>query len=176
MVIEIKLTQGKVAIINDIDSDLANFKWYALKKGKYNTRFYAVRHDYSSGKDKLIYIHRIILERMIGRKLENDEDVDHVNHNGLNNTRDNLRLSTHAENVHNQSIYQKPKSSKYKGVCWNKQAKSWQAYIKTDGKHIHLGYFDSEEEAAFVYNQAAKRYFGEFACLNPVMSVAGGIP
>jgi len=65
-------------------------------------------------------------------------------------------------------IPQKGRSSQYKGVAWDKSRSKWLAYIKHGGKHIHLGRFENEEEAARTYNKAAKKFFGKFATLNGV--------
>ena len=102
--------------------------------------------------------------------------IDHKDHNGLNNTRENLRLATISENARNCEKTKRPTSSKYKGVCWNKKSKKWQAHIHYNGISIHLGLFDSEEDAAKAYDEAAKIYHGEFAVLNfpEVLVKAGG--
>jgi hypothetical protein len=92
--------------------------------------------------------------------------VDHINRNSLDNRRANLRLATHLENARNRIKINKKCSSKYKGVCWSKHHKKWQAAINFKRKSIHLGYFDNETEAAECYDDAARKYHGEFACLN----------
>jgi len=75
--------------------------------------------------------------------------------------------ATFQQNGMNQ-IPQKGRSSQYKGVAWDKSRSKWLAYIKHGGKHIHLGRFENEEEAARTYNKAAKKFFGKFATLNGV--------
>ena len=91
--------------------------------------------------------------------------VDHINHDGLNNTRKNLRLATHAQNKRNQRSF-KPASSKYKGVYYAKQEKAYRADIQYNGKKIFLGRFKKETDAAKAYDKKAKELFAEFACLN----------
>jgi len=91
--------------------------------------------------------------------------VDHIDGNGLNNRKANLRLCNHSQNAWNR----RPNSgchSKYKGVYWNKDKKKWHATISKSYKRIHLGYFDNEIEAARAYDKKAKEFFGEFAYLN----------
>jgi hypothetical protein len=91
--------------------------------------------------------------------------VDHRNTNGLDNRRSNLRLATYSQNNCNKAK-RKNTSSRYVGVCFNKQLKRWGAYIKPQGKKIFLGYFDNEIDAAHAYDAAARKYHGEFARLN----------
>ena len=148
---QIRLTQGQYAIVDNEDfARLNSFKWYANKMG--NT-YYAVRNS----KQKSIHMHREIL----GLKSGDGLLTDHINGNGFDNRRVNLRRCTRSQNQHNMhSIWG---TSKYKGVSWHKAGKKWQARICVDGKRIHLGLFDSEIEAARIYNQKARELFGEFA-------------
>jgi len=158
--IEIELTQGKVAIVDDEDADLALLNWY-YDKG------YARRNiPGDNGKQKQELLHRVVYERKLGRELRPGEQVDHVDRNTVDDRRENLRLATNAQNGANQGKPKGTYSSEYKGVCWNKQNKNWRAVIMVNQKSIHLGYFIEEFEAALAYDRAAKEYFGEFACLN----------
>jgi hypothetical protein len=113
------------------------------------------------------YVHRVVMARVLGRHLERNEKVDHINGNGLDNRRCNLRVVTHAENLANRPGW-KQSSSKYKGVTFFKRDQKWQAKICPKGKTIHLGYFEDEKEAAHEYNKAAILHFGEMAVLNPI--------
>lgn len=90
--------------------------------------------------------------------------VDHRDHEGLNNTRTNLRLATRSQNSCNNKKT-RGRSSKYKGVSRDKRG-YWRAKIHFKGKHIFLGYFDNEIDAARAYDKAAKELHGEFAVLN----------
>ena len=114
-----------------------------------------------------VYAHRVIAERMIGRKLLGAERVDHINGNGTDNRRENLRVVTHAQNLMNRPGWRKS-SSKYKGVTFYKRDQKWQAKICPSGKTMHLGYFDQELDAAKAYNAAAMQHFGKYAVLNEV--------
>ena len=170
----IKLTQGQFALINDEDYEFINkYKWYA-QKGKntfYTMRTITIRsQDVQKGikrKRKTILMHRVILERKLKRQLRSDEYADHINHRGLDNRRNNLRLCSQSENIAN-SIKHKKASSIYKGVSWSQGYRKWQAQIKINRESKHGGYFDSELDAAKAYNEMALKYFGEFAKLNGV--------
>lgn len=95
------------------------------------------------------------------------KQIDHIDRNKLNNKIENLREVTSSQN----SMNRKPNkncSSKYKGVCWDKRANKWKAYITIDNKINHLGYFINEIDAAISYNVIAKKYFGEYIYLNEI--------
>lgn len=157
---EIPLTQGKVALVDAEDYEYSNqFKWYAMKHG--NT-YYAVRHiKKEDGKQTLICMHRVIMKTSKGM------DTDHINGDGWDNRRDNLRICTRSQNKMNGNIH-KDNTSGYKGVFWQKRDKKWMAQIQIDGKLKYLGLFITKEEAALAYNEAAKELFGEFARLNNI--------
>jgi hypothetical protein len=156
---KLKLSQGKVALVDDEDYEWLNqWKWFAHKDC--NT-YYAGRSEKINGSRKQIWMHRAIMNTPVGL------EVDHIDHNGLNNQRSNLRNCTQSQNHMNQSNMGK---SKYKGVSFftKKKYKQVRANICVCGSPIYLGSFLTEEEAALAYNEAAKKYFGEFALLNNV--------
>jgi hypothetical protein len=123
----IPLTSDEVAIIDDEDSDLAKFKWFIHHSP--NTCY--ARRNFTTCKNhkRSVFIHRLIVGRMVGRSLNTYEHVDHINHNGLDNRRSNLRLSTSQENLQNRLIQKRPKTSRFKGVSWYKDGSKWRAYI-----------------------------------------------
>ncbi len=164
---EILLTQGYVALVDDEDYERVNqFKWYALK---WKNTFTAVRHktilsrpdakETGLPRQKLIYMHRFIMEA------PDDKDVDHVNHNGLDNQKHNLRICTTTQNLGNQ-LPQHGKTSKYKGVYWHGATRKWMARIQYKREQIYLGLFAEEGKAAKAYDSKAKELFGEFAHTN----------
>lgn len=154
---EIILTQGKVALVDDADYEYLNqWKWHAHKRG--NT-FYAVRKaPRVNGKQSAIQMHQMIIGNGI-------DSIDHRDGNGLNNTRANLRLATHQQNMFNKRIH-KDNTSGLKGVSWHKPSDKWQAQIGVGGKQKYLGSFATPEEAGRAYDAAALEYHGEFAYLN----------
>jgi len=154
----IPLTKGFVTIVDEGDYDLlAKWKWH------YHNG-YAARVQYLGGgkkneKKKKVYMHRFIMNAEYGIQ------VDHINHDELDNRRCNLRLCSQSQNNWNQKP-RKNGSSKYKGVHWAKRDKRWITQIRTNGEYQCLGYFIDEIEAAKAYNEAAIKLHGEFARLN----------
>ena len=150
------LTQGQFAVVDDEDYyRISQHKWYAWKHGH---TYYARTNTRVDDVHKNITMHRFIIQP------EEDEMIDHADNDGLNNTRDNLRICTASQNHANQ---QKTRgSSQYKGVSFSKRANKWEVYINKDGKRYRLGYFTDEKKAAEAYDQKAKELFGEFAELN----------
>ena len=151
---EIQLTQGQVALVDDEDFEaLSQSKWWANKD---RNTFYAYRWIKVDGKGIAQSMHNAIL---------NGKGIDHIDKNGLNNQKSNLRFCTISENAMNQRK-QRNTSSIYKGVCIDKPYGKWRSHIRINGKAIDLGSFTSEVEAAKAYNAKAIELFGEFANLN----------
>ena len=149
----IPLTQGKYALVDAADFKyLSRYKWHALKG---SATYYAVR----SNARKNIRMHRLITNA------PKNMLVDHIDHDGLNNTRANLRICTKAQNNRNQRP-RKNTTSRYKGVHYDKKAKAYYAKIKHKGKRITIGKFKNETEAAKAYDKEAKKRFGKYAYLN----------
>jgi len=157
------LSQNKFAIVDADDYERLNkYKWCVSKTRHTNYAMRRTKGKRVKGKRvkrKTIMMHRFILNAPRGLV------VDHINHNGLDNRKSNLRLCTRAENSYNSRSFNN-KSSKYKGVSWDKQRKRFVAYIRCNGKCYNLGRFKSQITAAKAYDKKAKELFGEFACLN----------
>ena len=152
---EIKLTQGKVAFVDDEDfEELNKHSWYAAKN--YDRGGYAQRVDNNR---KTLRMHRVIM------KAKKGEMIDHIKGNGLNNQKENLRFCNSQQNCTNR-ISNKNANSKYLGVSYHKRDNKFQARITRDRKCKYLGIFTLEIDAAKAYNEAAKKYHGEFARLN----------
>ena len=107
---------------------------------------------------KRIYMHRLIIGAKKG------QIVDHIDGNGMNNRRLNLRLCTNSQNIQNQR--NRKLNGKYRGVSWSKERKLWHAKITVNYKTINLGRFETAEAAARAYDEAATKYFKKFAVLN----------
>lgn len=161
MTVEIQLTKGYVAIVDDEDSDLADFNWYAHIQKDFP---YACRKpSHPPGhKQTASFLHRVVLERMLGRALVKGELCDHRDGDTMNNRHDNLRLATPQQNVANRRKCHS-NTSGFKGVTWNKNCQKWQSGINHNRKHIHLGLFLTPEAAHEAYKQKASELFGEFA-------------
>jgi len=153
---EIRLSRGLVALVDDADFDAVNrFRWHAQP---HRATFYAVRNlPRSEGRRSTERLHRFLAGHWA--------IVDHINGNGLDNRRANLRPATNAENCANRPGIQGT-SSVFKGVSWMKRNRKWAARIGHSGRQRHLGLFADEEEAARAYDAAARDLFHDFAWLN----------
>lgn len=109
-------------------------------------------------------MHRLVMERKLGRELGKYEQVDHINHDRLDNRRSNLRIASNQQNGFNKRPI--PGTSAFKGVCWVTQKQRWCASITIRNQRVHCGFFTDEVEAAYRYDQFALELFGEYAYLN----------
>lgn len=167
--IRFQITQGQTAIVSKVDIDLSWIEWHAQFDNRYpdGGKFKVRRNTLKpNGKRGYVFIHQLILARMLGRELMKGEKVDHINGDPLDNRRDNLRLTTHADNCKNRHR-QVNNTSGYKGVSSQRRVNGvkWTAYITSDKKRYHLGCFETPEEAYAAYCEAAIRLHGEFARL-----------
>ena len=146
----IKLTNGLITKVDNTIYDLVkNFRWYAIQNGAKSTSYPAICIKLFNGKWRNLRLHHVIMGQPLNRKLQ----IDHIDNNGLNNQRKNLRIVTPRENSSNSRKRRLGKtSSKYVGVHLF-HGKYWSA--KIDRKH--LGYFKTEQEASKVYQQALRR-------------------
>ncbi len=150
---KIPLTQGKYALVDNEDYEWLNqWKWLARKDKKI---YYAQR----SYKNTIILMHREIIN------VKFDNIVDHINHNGLDNRKENLRECNYQQNRHN-STGNKNVTSVFKGVYWSKRCNKWACKIRKGEKNTHLGYYFNDVNAAKMYDYMADKLFGDFAYLN----------
>ena len=157
----ISLTQGQFAQVDDEDFEwLSQWKWLAQKD---DHTYYACRSIRKNKRYFTIKMHREIM------KTPRELEVDHIDHNGLNNQRHNLRNCTRSENCKNHNTHS---LTGYLGVSFydfnRKKSKPYRATIWVNGGNIHLGTFATAKEAAIAYNNAAIKYHGEFANLNTI--------
>ena len=154
---EIPLTRGYVALVSDEDyPELSRYKWHVVGHGR---RLYAARKHTVDGVKTSLYMHVAVMQPPDGMQ------TDHIDGDSLNNQRHNLRNATLQQNNRNKRK-QGGTVSQYKGVSWDKKLKKWRAWISHNNKRIYLGVHIYEEGAARAYDEAAKRYYGEFANLN----------
>ena len=146
----IPITGGLYAYVDAADYEEINRHHWRLVGGGYAGRY---------GKGKCILMHRQIMNPPEGMV------VDHLSGNRLDNTRDNLRVSTRQQNARNQGKHRGARSH-FKGVGYSKQHERWFARIYFEGRQVWLGLFDDEVEAAHAYDRKAAELFGEFAHLN----------
>jgi hypothetical protein len=157
---EIQLTQGQFSRVDDKDFERINkYKWYARKH--HTGKYVAARsiRDKLTGKVTGVLLHRFIINAPDGVK------VDHIDLDTLNNQRSNFRLCNNSQNKANCTAYKTNKSG-YKGVY--KRGLKWAAQVRVKGSLIHIGVFDTKEQAALAYNEGAKKHHGEFARLNRI--------
>ena len=145
---EIKLTQNKVALVDDEDFEYLNqWKWHA-EKGK--CTFYAKRTvPIGKGKYTTLRMHEIIA----GKGIKHISTADHIDGDGLNNQKNNLRIVTHRQNMQNKHL---AKTSRFPGVCFDKNRNKWTSQINKGNNHQNLGRFSTEDEAFEVYRKAVE--------------------
>lgn len=147
----------KYAIVDPEDYwRLRCYRWFYCYKTEFNS--HANRAEFSNGKRKNVGMHKDVL------KVPDGMVVDHINGNGLDNRKANLRPATMMQNSWNRRT--RRGKNRFKGVTWEKGVKKWRAVLAHSGKYTTLGYFTDEIEAAKAYDEAAKKYQGEFAVLN----------
>jgi len=163
--IEIHLTQGLKAIIDEADVPLvAGRPWHVYCRGRRRRTLYAARMEAG----QRVLMHRVILG--VGPRLY----VDHVNGDGLDNRRENLRVADRQQNRQNSRLDRDSRSG-LKGIRLKKEGKGrskpWEARIGVNGRQLFLGCFSDPKEAALAYDEAAVRHFGEFALTNRMMGL-----
>jgi HNH endonuclease len=154
-IVRVPLQRGQFAIVDSEDwLRVALHSWYI-------ERNHRVDYAYAAVDGKKMYLHRFIMQPLEGF------EVDHIDGDGLNNRRSNLRIVSHKQNLRNQRL-QARSTSGYKGVSWGKSRCLWGAHIRYDGKKRFLGRFPSRDDAARAYNTRASEVFGEYARLNEI--------
>jgi hypothetical protein len=173
----IRLTEEKFTIVDPLDFyRLNSFDW--LCSGRDDNLYAARVVRTPTGRLNTILMHRQIFfncspacpsTSLAGAQLSNFSRsglVDHRNTDSLDNRRANLRLATPSQNSCNSRRDKSKTCSRYRGVSFSKRKQKWFAAIRADGRKLWLGYFDNELDAAKAYDNAARKYHKEFACLN----------
>lgn len=163
----IHLDQGEIALVDAADF-VALARWRWLVMGTPRGPRYAYRMVEADGQRFTVRMHREILG------LPDGVIVDHINRNGLDNRRVNLRPANAFQNAVNSPLLRRNNHSGFRGVRWNKNAHKWHAQIGHLRRNYHIGYFDSARDAAAAYNARAVELFGEFAVLNDLTLAADG--
>lgn len=147
----------------ELVAEISPRDWWAVRQRRWRvTRqpapwtYYAKAGQHSGGDQ--VYMHTLIAGAA---------QTDHIDGNGLNNRRDNLRAASASQNGANRRV-QVNNTSGYCGVYWRKDGQKWCAKIEVEQRSIHLGYFTDKHDAARAYNAAATKNFGDFARLNVI--------
>jgi hypothetical protein len=145
----IELTQGYQTKVDLEDvSKLSGFSWFAQKT---TNQIYA----------KFTFCNRAIPMQNVILGIPVGSIVDHIDGDGLNNTKENLRPATYQQNAWNRGLG-KNNTSGYKGVVWEADRQKWKARIKVNNKYQHLGRYKKKSDAAKAYAEASERLHGEF--------------
>lgn len=158
--VTVPLTQGKFALVDPADATAANaYAWHLADRGKNQ---YAACSALRRSGGGVLYLHRLLMQPAAG------QHVDHINGDGLDCRRANMRLCTNAENRRN--MRKTHGVSQFKGVAFSRTNtnRCWESYIWFEDKKIALGHYATEEEAARAYNAAAIIYHEQFANLNKI--------
>lgn len=160
-VVRLTLPRGEVALIDVADLPLIDGRRLSSIRGSHTTYV-----EVTGGGAPRISLQRLIMAPPPGMV------VDHINGDGLDNRRANLRICTHAENMRNSAVHFSPrKTSRFKGVMHHPKTGKWQAAIQQNGVRLFLGTFEQEERAARAYDAAAKVLHGRFAKTNATLGL-----
>jgi hypothetical protein len=148
-------------IVDPVDADLADW-WWAIINTHQSKHGHAIHSKGGNKNKRRFWMHRVIMGRILNRPLGRNEVVDHINGNGLDNRRCNLRLATVGQNNMNKGPGSNNTSGQ-KGVYWRPDKNSWSAEIVANGNKVRLGYFKNFDNACAAYREAAREMHGEFA-------------
>lgn len=156
----ITLTKGYVAVIDAADVPLVEgYSWYAKceyrRDGSLRAAYAHRATSKRDGPTLMVSLHRQLMDP------PDEMQVDHIDADGLNNRRENMRLATHQQNMQNHRKHRNNKSG-VKGVCWHIHGKKWNASIQVNGKKKSLGYFGCIQAAAAAYAAASEKHHGDF--------------
>lgn len=163
--VEFPVGRGQVALVDEEDWEHVKvYDWYCFRVRHV---WYVATDRIKDGRAKRTYLHQFIMNA------PPKSEVDHINNNGLDNRRQNLRIVSHQQNLANQKLSE-ANTSGYKGVTLDRRTKkdgtpltpAWMAQTKYNGKRIYLGKFSSPEAAARAYDRKMLELHGEHAKTN----------
>lgn len=165
---EIILNNGMKALVDDGDYDrLSRYSWRYMQSGQtvYAARTEVRRDEFGRRRQRSVWMHREVL--CLPGLRESGLRVDHLDHNGLNNQKHNLRIATKEQNMGNL-VSPNMRKGGLKGVSYtpNRKTRPWLARIFHNGQTIHLGRFSTSVEAAMAYDRKARELHGQFALVN----------
>lgn len=156
----IPLTKGRRAQVDACDQAwLQQLGRWCFSHSGYSVHYFTA----ADGTRKIFFMHRLIMERVMGHSIPHGMQVDHINMDRLDNTRANLRLATRSQNQAHKDV-PRNNTSLYKGVSWNHG--KWEARIKYGSKRIHLGRYTDAELAALAYDVASRSLYQDYAGCN----------
>lgn len=153
--IQREFTGGEILLLDEADAWVLDQYSLAVDRKKTNTYIRTTRKGPGAAKQGRGYLHRILMD------CPEDMQVDHVDGNGLNNTRANLRIASPSQNVHNKGMCHN-NTSGYKGVYWSRERNRWFAKIVVSGREFKRGYFHNVHDAALAYASLAEQKMPEF--------------
>lgn len=157
----ISLTQGRFALVDDEDYQLlSRHTWCAVKANKSDCIWYAQTHVGPA----LVRMHEMVLGKIKGTIIHHDD------HNGLNNQKDNLKRTTHQNNIGHSKKF-KSNTSGYKGVSWDQANKKWVTQVAMSSGNGYQKRFHKLEDAVEAYDREAIKRWGEFALTNRMLGL-----
>lgn len=167
-VITAKSTNGFQFKISQQHADLLDHKWHVVEYRRHKRVYrYVVRPKRKGRGASMIFMHRVVLERMLRAPIPRGIIADHINGDTLDNRIENIRPVTPGQNRHNGHC-DLNNTSGYRGVSLNRRRKEWCCTIMKEGKRYFVGWFKDKHEAAAAYNEKATELYGEFAKLNEI--------
>jgi hypothetical protein len=152
-----------IILVDDEDYEWLNKYTWRVRKSPSGTKFYAYTQSKKKYLGGVTTMHRLVLGLI--REKRKLEIVDHINRDGLDNRKENLRKVTKQQNEMNSDIRKNNKTG-YKGVSFRKDTRKYRSYIAIDGKQINLGCYNLPEDAAIAHDKEVLKLFPNHAYTN----------
>jgi hypothetical protein len=153
---EIRTSNGFIVLLDDADVPLVGERGWFADHSTMRQTLYARKWVTRNGRTVRLRMHKLITGY---------PQTDHINGNGLDNRRVNLRPVSHSQNAMNRGM-RSDNTSGFKGVTWDRKGQFWRVRIWVDGRNLVVGRYDDPTQAALAYDEEARRHFGEFARTN----------